>query len=344
MSELKAHEFDSALSRIARQFRIFLLYGPDRGLVWERAAALAEKSGVDLADAFSFVRLEASDLAKDPARLADEAHSIGLFGGDRLIWLRTQGTEKPVTEALSRLLAAPLSGSTLIIEAGDLKKGVGIRKQIEASSLAVAIPCYADDAKALNILIDQELAVDGLNITAAARVRLLEILGGDRLASRNEIRKLALYCRGQSLIDEHHVIEIVGDASAISTDEAVDAVLSGDVDGFLHAIQKVILSKTSVFLILQGVLRQFQLLDLMRAEMEQTGQGGTQIMATLARHMHFKRKSALEQALRQWSTPALKTGMDALQAAILQTRQRASLENSITIQLLLALTLQSRRK
>jgi DNA polymerase III delta subunit len=76
-------------------------------------------------------------------------------------------------------------------------------------------PATADDARALNALIDQELGLEGLRISPAARERLTEALGGDRIASRNEIRKLALYCRGMGSIEEDHVLEIVGDASAV---------------------------------------------------------------------------------------------------------------------------------
>lgn len=133
----------------------------------------------------------------------------------------------------------------------------------------MAIPCYADDARALNTLVDQELAHENLRITPAARHMLLELLGGDRIASRNEVRKLALYCRGLGTIDEQHVVDIIGDASAVSADDAVDAILKGDSAGFLHATQKIIASKTSIFLVLQGCLRQFQLLDFMRAEMDE---------------------------------------------------------------------------
>ena len=34
MAEIKAHEFDQFAKRRARDFRIFLVYGPDRGLVF----------------------------------------------------------------------------------------------------------------------------------------------------------------------------------------------------------------------------------------------------------------------------------------------------------------------
>jgi len=343
MAEIKAHEFDQFVKRRARDFRIFLIYGPDRGLVSERAAELAKTTGVNLQDAFSFMRLEASDINSDPGRLFDEAYSTGLFGGEKLIWIKGAGADKNLSEAVTALAAKAPQDAWVIIEAGDLKKGANLRKAVEAASAAIAIPCYADDTKSLNALIDEELTSFHLRIDSEARQALLDSLGGDRIASRGEIRKLALYAMGETTIELRHVLEIIGDASAISADDAVDAILQGDRPGFLHATQKVIASKTAVFLVLQGCLRQFQLLDLMRADMDERKISSADAMNAHARHLHFRRKPIIEAALRTWSAAAISTELNRLQAAILQTRQRASLEDTIALQTLLATTLISAR-
>lgn len=344
MAEVKSHEFDGFLKRKPLPVRLFLIYGPDRGLVSERAAALAAISGVDLADAFSVVKLDAGEIGSQPGRLIDEMNAIGLFGGDRLVWIRNAGSEKGLADALEILASMPASPSTLIIEAGDLKKGAALRKAAETSAQAAAIACYADDGRALQTLIDQELSAEGLRISPAARERLVETIGGDRLASRNEVRKLALYCRGKELIEEQDVEDIVGDASAISTDDAIDAILKGDRDGFMHAIQKIVSSKTPIFLVLQGCLRQFQLLELMRAEMDEKRAPAAQAMATLGRHLHFRRKPIIENALKTWAGPAIRRETQRLQAAILQSRQRPALEDTIAMQTMLATVLQSARR
>jgi DNA polymerase-3 subunit delta len=145
-------------------------------------------------------------------------------------------------------------------------------------------------------------------------------------------------------VDDHHVTEIIGDASAISVDDAVDAILSGNSTNFLHAMQKITSSKTSVFLVLQACLRQFQLLDTMRAEMDEKRVPPAQIMQTQGRHLHFRRKPIIEQALKSWSADAITRETKRLQAAILQTRQRQILEDSIAMQTLLSTTLQSARR
>jgi DNA polymerase-3 subunit delta len=343
MAEIKAHEFEQFAKRRSRDFRLFLIYGPDRGLVSERAGLLAKLSGVDTSDAFSFMRLDASDITSDPGRLFDEAYSTGLFGGDKLIWIKGAGADKGLADAVSALAEKMPDSVTVIIEAGDLKKGANLRKAAETAGAAMAIPCYADDVKSLNVLIDAELAAFGVGITSEARQTLLECLGGDRIASRNEIRKLGLYVMGEKLIELRHVIEIVGDASAISTDDAIDSVLEGNRPGFLSAMQKVTASKTPVFLVLQGCLRMFQLMDVMRADMDEKRLGAAEVMNIHARHLHFRRKPIVETALKQWNAGSIGNELNRLQNAILQTRQRSSLEDTIAVQTLLATTLISAR-
>ena len=343
MAEIKAHEFDQFLKRRARDYRIFLIYGPDRGLVSERASAIAALSGVDTKDAFSFMRLDASDLVSDPGRLFDEANSTGLFGGEKLIWIKGVGTEKSVTDAIAALAASPPADAWILLEAADLKKGVGLRKAVEGASGAIAIPCYADDAKSLNALIDEELASFQIRIDSAAREALIECLGGDRIASRSEIRKLALYAANETVIELQHVVAIIGDASAISADDAVDAVLQGDRAGFLHAAQKVVASKTPIFLVLQGCLRTFQLLDVMRSDMDERRMSAADALNAHGRHLHFRRKPIVENALKVWNARAIAIELNRLQGAILQIRQRSALEDTIALQTLLATTLISNR-
>lgn len=344
VAEIKSHEFEGFLQRSVSAYRIFVIYGPDRGLVSERAGQIAGKSRVALDDPFSLVKLDIGDLQKDPGRLLDEAGAIGLFGGEKLLWVRGAANEKYLVDALDHLSQKPLDATSIIVEAGDLKKGSLLRKLAEGTRSIVAIPCYSDDARALNGLIDNELASEGLRITPAARQVLIGLIGGDRIASRNEVRKLALYCRGMETIEEHHVTEIIGDASAISVDDAVDAILSGNTSNFLHAMQKITTSKTAVFLVIQACLKQFQLLDAMRAEMDEKRLQTAQVMQTHGRHLHFRRKPIIEQALRTWNADAISRETSRLQSAILQTRRRQSLEDSIALQTLLSTTLQCGRK
>ncbi|WP_395516195.1 DNA polymerase III subunit delta [Pseudorhizobium flavum] len=344
MAEIKSHEFDRFAEKAHELYRVFVIYGPDRGLVSERAALLARKTGIVHDDPFATLKLDVSDLQSDPGRLLDEVNSLGLFGDKKLVWLRNAANEKAVVDALAFLAGGSPPANTLIIEAGDLKKGSGLRKIAEPAKTIAITPCYPDDVKALNALIDTLLAEDGLSISPAARHQLLDLLGGDRVASRNEVRKLALYCRGRGMVEEEDVTAIIGDASGVSPDEAVDAVLAGDLAALRHALQKIETSRTPVFLVLQSCLKQFQMMELMRTEMDDKKVQASQVMMTLGRHIHFKRKPLIERALGRWRAEALSREGHRLQSAILHSRQRQSLEQSIAFQTLMAIVLQSARQ
>ena len=88
MVALRGREIDAFLARPDPGRPIILLYGPDAGLVRERADALLASAVDDPSDPFSLVRLDGDELSAEPSRLVDEALTIPLFGGRRAIRIR----------------------------------------------------------------------------------------------------------------------------------------------------------------------------------------------------------------------------------------------------------------
>ena len=89
--KLAAARVAAFLRRPDPEIRAVLFYGPDAGLVRERADAVARTVCPDLRDPFRVAELTAAALAADPARLADEAAQISLMGGRRVVRVREAG-------------------------------------------------------------------------------------------------------------------------------------------------------------------------------------------------------------------------------------------------------------
>ncbi|MFZ1681609.1 MAG: DNA polymerase III subunit delta, partial [Rhizobiaceae bacterium] len=155
--QLKTGEIEGWLRKPDPRIGAVLVYGPDRGLVSERARAFAERCGVPLDDPFSAVRFEAAEIEADPGRLAVELSTIAMFSDRRLVWVRAASTQKALPEAFQAVEAGDAT-ALLLVEAGDLKKGTALRAAAENGARAIAIPCYADDARALDTLIDTAFA------------------------------------------------------------------------------------------------------------------------------------------------------------------------------------------
>ena len=91
MVALRGRDIDAFLAKPDPARPIILLYGPDAGLVRERADALMASAVDDPSDPFSLVRLDGDELASEPSRLVDEAMTVPLFGGRRAIRIRAGG-------------------------------------------------------------------------------------------------------------------------------------------------------------------------------------------------------------------------------------------------------------
>ncbi len=343
MAKLKAHEVDGFLAKSAPGYRIFLVYGPDRGLVSERAKFIAAGTRIPLDDPFSVVRLDASAVNSDPARLADEALTVSMFGADRLVWVKDAGNEKGLIDALKGLTAKTLDSATIIIEADDLKPSSGLRSLCENAPTVMALPCYADDARAIDRLIDTELASASLTISLDARTLLKNSLGGDRLASKSEIQKLVLYCLGQGRIEEADVEAAIGDVSVSTMDELVDAMLGGDPAKVDEAFARINQRGTSVQSILSTVNRQLSGLMEQRFGMDRDGKTAAAAVASARPPVFFARKPLVEKILGSTPTAVFLRYLERIQTTVLESRKNAELGSAICHRTLLSIALEQAR-
>ncbi|MFZ1814875.1 MAG: DNA polymerase III subunit delta [Rhizobiaceae bacterium] len=342
MAEIKAGEADAFVSRPHETFRTFLLYGPDSGLVSERADVLSATFGIDRNDPFAFIRLDADTAAGDKARISDEAHTVGMFGDSRLI--RISGvTRKNLADAIQPVLDFPPAQSWIIIEAGDLKKDSALRKNVEKSTSGVAIPCYADNAGALNRLITSVLQQYGLTIGHEAQDLLRSSLGADRRASRNELEKLALYCEGQTSISPDDVRAIIGDVAAFETDDMIDSAATGNINRLEELLPRLATSGTTPDMLLLSCLRHFQNLHQGRFMMEHARKPAQAVVSSMRPPLHFSRRDSFTRALSIWNLAMISRALGRLDRAALEARANPVLANSLAGTALLALGLEARR-
>ena len=114
-----------------------LFYGPDQGLVRERAIELITRLAGDVRDPFRVAELTPAQLKEDPVRLADEAAALSLTGGRRVLRLREAGDG--LTQALSELLAETTPAAFLVLEAGELGPRSSLRGLFERADLRRAV-------------------------------------------------------------------------------------------------------------------------------------------------------------------------------------------------------------
>ena len=341
MTAIKASDVDRFIAKPDPAQPIVLVFGPDAGLVRERVDSLVRASVDDPNDPFSLARIEGDDLASNPSRLVEEAHTVPLFGGRRAVLVKA-GTRN-IAAAIETVIAAPSTECRVIIEAGNLGKSAPLRALCEKAKVAVALPCYADNARALTQLIDEEMRAAGLTIEADARTALVALLGGDRLSSRNEIRKLALYARGKASIELADVTAVVADASEIALDGVVDAAFAGRAAEVESEFFNARASGSSPAAIISAAIRQVANLHKMKLAIE-SGDSIEFAMKRSAPPVHFTRERQVSEALRAWTPSRLLRALEQLAEASLDMRRNAPLAEAIAQRTLLSLALGARKQ
>jgi DNA polymerase-3 subunit delta len=317
---VKASDVEARIARPDPRAVVYLVYGPDSGLVSERAKALADKAVDDPADPFQMVKLAGEDVAADPQRLVDEANTIGLFGGRRVIWVKP--TSRSLAPALAPVLAAPPANTLIVLEAGDLNRTSPLRALCEKSPAALALPCYADEGRTLAALVNDMLAKDGLGIDDEARETLLALLGADRLATRNEVGKLALYARGRDTITVDDVEAVVGDVSTLTSDAALDAAFAGDLGALDNAFARLRAEATDPGTLMNAALRHALMLLRARFAIEAGATIEEQLRAT---RVNFRREDTVKRQLRAWTSARLLAVIRACGDAVAEARKQPGL-------------------
>ena len=341
MVALRGKDVDAFLARPDAGHPIILLYGPDAGLVRERADALMASAVDDPSDPFSLVRMDGDDLAAEPSRLVEEAMTVPLFGGRRAIRVRAGG--KNFASGVETLTDSPLKDCRVVIEAGELRPESPLRKACERAKTAVAIACYPDGERDIARLIDDELRTSSLRIAADARASLVALLGGDRQASRNELRKLALYAHGSSEITLDDVMAVVADASELKLDPIVDSAFAGNSALVEVEFTKAMTAGTYPGVIMSAAQRQAALLHKASLAVEDGAPASAVVESGFPR-LHFSRKGVVEAALRNLTPARLALIIDQLAIAALEMRKQSNLAAAIAQRALLSIAVNARRR
>jgi DNA polymerase-3 subunit delta len=342
MAQKKSNDVDAWLSKPDPKVGIILIYGPDHGLVAERARRFAGSLGIPLDDPFSVVRFEAAELEQQPGRLMDEAQTVPMFSSRRLLWVRNATAQKSVADAVRLLDEQPPRDALLLIEAGDLKKTAPLRTAVEASAIGMALPCYADDERGIDRLIDEVLGRDGLGIALDARSALRRNLGGDRLASRGEVEKLALYAMGAGEVTLAHVQALDSDASARSVDDAIDAVIAGKAESFDAIYSAQCQTAAQTFQFLSAAMRQFLVLRTLRTQVDE-GRNPASAVAGARPPVFFARRGLVERVLGKLSSRDVEDILRRLYDCVLLTRREPLLAVASTRQAFLAIAVRVAR-
>ncbi|HVC54344.1 MAG TPA: DNA polymerase III subunit delta [Stellaceae bacterium] len=338
--KLAAARVEGFLRRLDPEIRAVLLYGPDAGLVRERADLLARGICPDLRDPFRVAELPAAALPGDPARLADEAAQISLMGGRRVIRVREAGDA--VAALFGRFLADPVGDGLVIAEAGDLPGRSALRRVFDDALHAAAIGCYRDSARELMTVIRDAFAAHRIRASRDALEFLVAHLGDDRLVTRAELEKLALYAGDGGTIELDDARAVVADSAALSLDDAILAAAEGDAAALDRALARVFHEGESPVTVIRALLRHLHRLHQLAARVA-AGSSPEEAIRGARPPIFFKEQDSWRRQLARWSEGRLRLALDRVADAEFRMKLTGLPAETLCRQALFSLARDARR-
>ncbi|HEX8257116.1 MAG TPA: DNA polymerase III subunit delta [Allosphingosinicella sp.] len=310
-------QIEQMLRAPSPDIRWTLLYGPDEAGSRALALSLAKAMGAGA----ERIDLSGADLKSDPARLADEAASISLFGDPRYIWVEPAGDEAlPAVEAL---LEAPAAGNPVVLIAGNLKPTSKLLKAALAAPSAMAFASYLPDAREAARLVTELGREQGLDMRSDVARRIADAAGGNRALIGQELAKYALYLdaapdRPKPLDEE--AVEAVGAANEEGDlSRLVEAVAGGDLGLLQTEMARLKSEGIEGISLIRAVVRRMTLLAKLRSEADR-GNSVAAVMASHGKAVFWKEKDAVASQLSRWRSDLLAKSMGRLLEAERQVK------------------------
>lgn len=305
-----AAQIAKALARPSADIRLYLLHGPDEA----SALDLARQLGSAMGKGAERVDLDGATLKNDPARLADEAASLSLFGDKRYIRVTEVGDES--VDALAALLSAERAGNPAVVIAPNVKASAKIVKLAIDSRMAMTFACYLATGADADRIATGIARDHGLRIAHAVAHRLVEATGGDRAVLTREIEKLALYLDADAdhpaELDDAALDAVGADRGDADTTGAIDALVEGRSADLGAELIRLGDAGTSPI----PWLRQLQRRLIQLAEMRASVDRGEPVEGVMKRNrVFFREEAATARVLRRWNPTMLMRALDRVREA-----------------------------
>lgn len=304
-------QVERALDNPSPEHRLILLYGPDESGSRTLALRIEKALGAEA----ERIDLDSAALKADPARLADEAASISLFGGARHIRVALASPEDALA-AVQALVEAPTAGNPVVAIGGNIRGTSAFLKFALAHPSILAFASYTPEGQQADRIAVTMAQAAGLRLAGPdiAR-RLAAAAAGDRAILQREIDKFALFLDADPTAPaelDHATLDLLSaDADEGDLSRLVDAVLGGNPAALGNELARLRGVGMEGIPLLRAVAKRVHLLIQLRSQVD-SGARIDAAVASAGKAIFWKEKGAVERQLGLWDSQRLGVALDKL--------------------------------
>ncbi len=321
---IKSYEIKKNKSNLMNN-NFFLLYGENQGLKKEiKNFILSEISLVD--KSVEKLNFYENDIINNEENFYNSIYSESLFSNKKIVIIHDASDK--IIDKITEVYEKQPKDSFLIIFCSILEKKSKLRIFFEKEKKTICIPCYLDNERDLETILQFELKKNNISLSREALNLLIEKSNSDRDNLRNEIEKIKSYSLNKKTIEINEIKSLINFSGDYKSDVLINECLCGNINGFKKSLSELYLSTVNQILLFRILSNKIQ--RLLRMKEQETQNNNIDSLINSSKPTIFwKEKPLVKKQLVIWDLENLKKVINNINNTELLCKKNPQISKSI---------------
>ena len=279
-------------------YNVHLIYGNNEGIKQDIIKNYYLKSFTG-----EILKYDEQEILNNKDEFLSSLLTKSLFENNKIIII-SRATDKLIDVIIDIVKKSQIE-TKIIIKCSNLEKKSKLRNLIEKEKKEVCTPVYEDDARSLNIVINNFLKEKKFNLSQEIKNLLIERSKGDRINLKNELSKLENLQISKNKLSTDDVLKLSNLAENFSVFELSDNYLAKNSKKVANILNENNYSSEDCILIIRTILNKSKRLLKIRSEID-NDKDIDQVISGFKPPIFWKEKVVVKKQAQSWSTHEVK--------------------------------------
>ena len=283
-------------------YNLFLFHGENEGLkkdIVENIKTEAIKKNKNI----EFISLYESDILNNEEEFYSSVYSQSLFSNEKIIIIKDAKDKiiKPIKEVLNKY---PKNVKIIFISDILEKKSI-LRNLFETNIKTIAVACYPDSEKDLEIIANIEFKKNKIILSRETINLLIEKSNYDRNNLKNEIEKIKSFTLNKKKLEVDEIKTLINFSGEHKSDSFINECLCGNILQYKKILSEFYLNTVNQIFLFRMLSKKIQRLLIMK-EIEKDHKNLDNLINSSKPPIFWKEKPMVKKQLKIWNQVDLK--------------------------------------
>ena len=283
-------------------YNLFLFHGENEGLkkdIVENIKTETIKKNKNI----EFISLYESDILNNEEKFYSSVYSQSLFSNEKIIIIKDAKDKiiKPIKEVLDKYP----ENIKIIFISDILEKKSILRNLFETNIKTIAVACYPDSEKDLEIIANIEFKKNKIILSRETINLLIEKSNYDRNNLRNEIEKIKSFTLNKKKLEVDEIKSLINFSGEHKSDSLINECLCGNILQYKKILSEFYLNTVNQIFLFRMLSKKIQRLLIMK-EIEKDHKNLDNLINSSKPPIFWKEKPMVKKQLKIWKQIDLK--------------------------------------